>query len=89
VTTPTIEFRNPPREPSTRGRQASESDVAVAAAARENPGVWVVLPLGTRKASPLATNVKAGSLKTFAPKGSFEATCQDGEVFIRFRSESE
>lgn len=84
-----IEWEEPPTAVLARlGRGRYEE---FAAALREHPGRWAVLPGEQRTdkgGKATAQNLRGGKMRGF-PKGEFEALSADGKVWVRYMAPAE
>jgi hypothetical protein len=66
----------PETQTKTRGRPPAERWLAVAAACRENPGVWHYIG---RQHTAFRNQIKSGRIAAFRPAGTFDAICRKTE----------
>jgi hypothetical protein len=91
-----LKFETPPA--AERSNANADQYAAEAAELRANPGAWAVLKEFTGEGSGarsgawrLASRVKKGEIKAFAPAGSFEAVTRSNghsKVYVRFVGEA-
>lgn len=79
----TVEFGQVPQ--STSGKMSERND-AVAAQLRARPREWAKIATYPRRgnAYSVAADIRAGTLKSFRPAGTFEAVGRGGDVWARY-----
>lgn len=74
-----------PNPRPTRGRGAGAEWERPALMLQEHRGEWAVIYRGDHKAAlNIASRIRSGRIRAFAPHGSYESSEQDGAVFARF-----
>jgi len=72
----------PPENGRARGRHDHD---AIAAALRQKPGQWAMLPDAP---GSLAGQIHYGSVIAYRPAGSYEAHIRQGNVYARYRGDN-